>query len=319
MRKIYLITLLLLTIPFILWNCSGEKKHSGAESDLFPKNGIEGNWRPVDTVRTFVGQDLFKLINGGAEIYHEYGFVRVSTLEYANDNGKNIIVELYEMTDPAAAYGACSFKTGRKGEMLKIGNDARLESYFLNFWKDKYLLTIVGFDSEEETRQGLVAIAKVIEGRIADGAQYPLLTDFLPPAGLDRWSINYIKGNMALMNNYSFGSGNIFGVKEGIIGQYDSYRQFIFAYENEEVRQRWMKQAATDLSHNTFYKNFKSLDKQVSADTMYENGFSVIDDSDRLIYVRPYRNLILIVLGEAGVTPAAIIDKTISYIETKVH
>lgn len=319
MRKAYLITLLLLTIPLTLWNCSGEKKYSGNDSSLLPSSGIEGDWRPVDTLRTFAGQDLFKLINGGAEIYHEYGFVKISTLEYANSGGKNIIVELYEMTDPAAAYGACSFKTGRNGEILKIGNDARLEGYFLNFWKNKYLLTLVGFDSEKETRQGLVAIAKVIEGRIAAGDQYPLLTDFLPPEGLDRSSINYIRGNLALMNNYSFGSGNIFGVKEGIIGEYDSYRQFIFAYEDESVRRRWMKQAATDLSRNSFYKDFALLAKQTSADTMYENGFSVIDDSDRQIYARPYRNLILIVLGENGVAPTAIIDKTISYIETKIY
>ncbi len=44
-----------------------------------------------------VGDDLFQLINGGAEIYHEYGFKQAVSASYKNINDKSFNLEIYEM------------------------------------------------------------------------------------------------------------------------------------------------------------------------------------------------------------------------------
>ena len=58
----------------------------------------------------YYGDDLFDLINGGAEIYFEYGFVKVASQNYSEMKGNTSLrVEIYEMTDPEAAYGIFAF------------------------------------------------------------------------------------------------------------------------------------------------------------------------------------------------------------------
>ncbi len=56
---------------------------------------------------TFDGNSLWGYINGGADIYLEYGFnsLLVHEIEY---RGKNIRFDLYRMNDPVAAYGIFS-------------------------------------------------------------------------------------------------------------------------------------------------------------------------------------------------------------------
>ena len=84
--------------------------------DYLPKTGEVDNWKPADVPQTYEGDDLFTFINGGADIYHEYGFKKVIYNEYKDDNDHSINVEIYEMTNAASAFGIYSFKIGDKGE-----------------------------------------------------------------------------------------------------------------------------------------------------------------------------------------------------------
>ncbi len=97
---------------------------------------------------TFRGDELFMMINGGADIYYEYGFVQVVRATYAGPDGRRLKMEIYEMESPAAAYGMFTFKRGEKGLKMDIGQEAVLEEYYLNFWKGSLLCTIIGLDDE---------------------------------------------------------------------------------------------------------------------------------------------------------------------------
>ena len=87
-----------------------------------PKAGEVGNWKPAYTPQTYKDDDLFTYINGGADIYLEYGFHRVVYNEYQDNNDHSINVEIYEMKNSASAFGIYSFKIGNKGEKIAIGN-----------------------------------------------------------------------------------------------------------------------------------------------------------------------------------------------------
>ena len=71
-------------------------------SNYLPASGEVNGWKLSDTPKNFRGDELFLMINGGADIYHEYGFRQVQTAEYVDAGGKSINLEIYEMESPAS-------------------------------------------------------------------------------------------------------------------------------------------------------------------------------------------------------------------------
>jgi hypothetical protein len=118
----------------------------------------------------------------------------------------------------------------------------------LNFWKGNYLVTLVGFEEEPETREGILELARLIDTKIeGGGSTRPDIVRYLPPEGLNASTVVYLKGNMALRNNYEIAPGNIFGVEEGVIGEYGDIRVFIFIYDDEETATAWFQNGSDQL------------------------------------------------------------------------
>jgi hypothetical protein len=106
---------------------------------LLPAGGDARGWVKDGDPQEFVGEDLYTYINGGAEIYQEYGFRRVVVQDYENAAGKSVSLEIFEMETPAAAFGIFTFKRSGQGKSIAVG--AELEDYYLNFWKGRFLVT----------------------------------------------------------------------------------------------------------------------------------------------------------------------------------
>ncbi len=266
---------------------------------LLPQSDELENWSELFSPQHVVGEDLYSLINGGAEIYHEYGFRQAVNHSYERVDGRSINVEIYEMDGPGSAFGIYSFKTGDEGEPVPIGNDALLESYYLNFWKGDYLVTLVGFDEEPETLEGILELARLIDAKIErGGATRPEIVRFLPAEGLNASTVVYLKGNMALRNNYEFDPGNIFGVEEGVIGEYGDSRVFIFSYENEETAIERFQNAADRLSQKSELADF----------AREGNEFSATDANGYSLYGKPFRSTIVIVVGGAPADAPKVVD-----------
>jgi hypothetical protein len=124
------------------------------------------------------------------------------------------------MTDPSAAFGAYSFKTTGKGRALDLGQGGQLEDYYLNFWKGDYLFTITGFNDDQETVRGLLAVAKAADHTVRGEGQPPPIIDILPAEGLDSGSVLYFRGRLGLNNAFPLaGLGNL-EVREGVRARY---------------------------------------------------------------------------------------------------
>ncbi len=70
------------------------------------------------------------------------------------------------MESPSGASEMYALKTGNDGIHSEIGDEALLEDYYLNVRKDNFLVTLTGVDSDKETIDGLITIAKMVDGRI---------------------------------------------------------------------------------------------------------------------------------------------------------
>lgn len=133
-------------------------------------------WALDGPPRYFGPDNLYDLINGGAEIYVAYGMRKMVTADYKNKAAKGIVLttEIYDMATPLGAFGKLSnFATGLKdpskaGQGLPAGLEESgiFGSSDIKYWKDRYLVHITLIDESPEAS---------VESMKSAGAKY------LPP------------------------------------------------------------------------------------------------------------------------------------------
>ena len=261
---------------------------SGNLSGYLPASDEIAGWKLNDTPQNYRGDELFLMINGGADIYHEYGFSQVARAEYVDASGKSINLEIYEMESPAAAYGIYTFKTSDSGKRLSIGKEALLQDYYLNFWKGNLLVTVIGLDSEERTVQGVVAMAKAVDARITSTGERPDLADLLLGEPIGFSHPKYVRGPLAVMGSYIFDTENIFRVREGMIGVVGDCQTFVFRYADEGESIRVFEHAAARLNDSP---KFTSRALQV-------NRYSMVGPEKERVVINQTGRYITIVVGQ---------------------
>ncbi len=286
--KLQAMSLFLIKV-LILFFLSSPQLLCSAECPLcpfLPADGEAGEWRRDGQFRSYSGDELYLYIDGGAEIYHEFGFRRVIVQDYINKKGKSISLEIFEMSDSESAFGIYTFKTGKKGSEVKIGDKALLEDYYLNFWKHKFLVTLTGFERDQETGEGLLNLARVVERKLNTKGSEPFLTSLLPGKGLIETSIKYFKGWLGLFNCYPFFPKDIFPFEEGIKGDYESGETiFILKYRDlEEAKERFL-----DLKKG-FSESSRHRDFRLGNDERFE----LKDSRGNIILSTSHREFILI-------------------------
>ena len=142
------------------------KQDKDIASYLPAESELKQGWKSVSSYQTAEGMGLFTLVNGGAELYIKNGFRRVVMLGYKNRNKKRISLEIFEMTKPAGAKKIYKHKAADKGKNVGIGDDSLMADYYLIFRKDRFYVTLTGFDSEKETTEGLMIIGKAVEKKL---------------------------------------------------------------------------------------------------------------------------------------------------------
>ncbi len=187
---------------------------------LLPADGAAPGWSKDGEPQSFAGEDLYTYINGGAEIYQEYGFRRVVVQDYKSAAGKSLSLEIFEMETPAAAFGMFTFKRSGQGRDVPLGAGAELEAYYLNFWKGRYLATLTGFDESAETVASLLAVGGRVEAMIPDKGDPPPLVASLPAQGLKPGTVKYLRGLLGLNNVYAFPSAHGLAFAAAVKGDY---------------------------------------------------------------------------------------------------
>lgn len=134
---------------------------------LLPQESDLKGWTLNEEPQTAQGVGLFDLINGGAEQYVKAGFSRAVIATYRNKQGKSINLEIYEMLSPEGATSIHRKKTGDRGKKVSVGEQGAMEDHYLNFQKGSYHVTVSGYDTQEETLEWLLRIARLVAGKIS--------------------------------------------------------------------------------------------------------------------------------------------------------
>jgi hypothetical protein len=171
-----------------------------------------GTWSAEGETEVYVGDDLFVYINGGAEIYHEYGFVQVAVQRYVRGDD-SISVEIYSMDGDA--FGIYSFARSSSGHEVKLGNGGTSADYYMHFWSGPELAVITAESEFEDLGAAVLEIGTTVAGCLQAGGVEPHLLDQLPIDGRIPGSEVYFTGRLAFLNVARPAAPPFYGFFEG--------------------------------------------------------------------------------------------------------
>jgi hypothetical protein len=174
---------------------------------LLPGDGFLPGWKKSGALRTFVSQDLFNHIDGGAELFLEFGFAKLLVQAYSNGSSE-LTAALYEMDGATAALGIYLMKMGKETPFPEIKARNSSEDAQLTILKGRYFIQIDNFGDKSAPRAAAVALANALLAPIADEKPAAVL-DRLPAGNRVAGSERLIRGLYGLQPYFTFGEGDI--------------------------------------------------------------------------------------------------------------
>jgi hypothetical protein len=149
--------------------------------------------------RTFTETSLYGYINGGAELYLEYGFDTLVVTELVR-NGSDIKVEIYRMKDPEAAFGIFSVSRFRCNGGPGLTEHLCRSAYQLQFCKGPFYGSIINDTGTMEDQQTADEIATGILAGITEESFDPTLFFEEPPDDETMRGAVLVRGPLGLYN-----------------------------------------------------------------------------------------------------------------------
>ena len=164
--------------------CGGGAQNSNDASlaQYFPdRTGGEG-LEKTSEIRTFVGDSLWEYIDGGAELYHSYGFVEVSTADYRASQVE-LVLDLYEFGTPDGAYGLYSMIRPDNPDLVPLGMEGFFTGSSLDFVKGNVLARVIGFDESAATGEAIRGLATRVATLLPGTTDRPAMFALFPQEG----------------------------------------------------------------------------------------------------------------------------------------
>ncbi len=146
----------------------------------------------------FNGNSLWGYINGGADLYLEYGFDNL-TLHLFQYNNEQIKIELYRMTSNEAVFGIFSVSFNKCKDFELPTKYFCINNYHVQIARGKYYISIINETGKKETLEYCIEIAKKLIIQIDDGFEFP---NFLRQniESVQFKNIKLFKGELGLQN-----------------------------------------------------------------------------------------------------------------------
>jgi hypothetical protein len=202
----------ILLLPILMLGCTGGGK--GLQGFLPSSVKAQGvKIKKEGEARLYDGNKLFDYMDGGAELYYEYGFEQACVQRYKAKEGE-ATAEIYQMDAPPHAYGVYTFDT--QGEHPPIGQDATYARGLLSFWKGTYCVRVLS--DNEGWKDIILALGQAIAARIPQEGARPAILTFLPPQWVVEDSLLYFRGQIALNNSYFLSHQDALSLNKGAEG-----------------------------------------------------------------------------------------------------
>jgi hypothetical protein len=162
--------------------------------------------RPGKTLE-FPGSNLYGHINGGSELFLEFGF-ELLTVAYYRAGDEEVALELYRMSDPEAAMGIYLLKKGKETPDPAWPVRHTRSRFQLLGVQGRYYFQINNLEGKEAGWKVLTGLGRELVARLPESSSWKI-PGWFPQNGLDPDSLRIIRGPYALESIFTFGEGDV--------------------------------------------------------------------------------------------------------------
>jgi hypothetical protein len=216
-------------------------------------------WKPKGKDQYFDHNNLFSLINGGAEVYRALNVKKVVDRRYQNPRGPDIIVDIFDMGSDADAFGAFHIDI-REEQDVGVGHESEFQGGSLYFWKDRYFVSVVALKQTEASKKAVIALGKAIAKKIPKKGKKPGLVGHLPQKGIVKSQVHYFHDWEGLNRLHFLSEENLLGLSketEGLLARLHPAGALVLI--------RYPHKKDAELACKRFVETFKDDDEMFSA------------------------------------------------------
>ncbi len=138
----------LLSAAVVLVAVSSAFAAQTAVESLLPKECPAG-WRVEGKAAVYMRENLYKYINGEAELYMPYGFQRVATALYAKPGGTDggVVVNIFRMGSLLDAFGIYGSYRTPTADRVQAGAEGFGDESQVMFYQDRYFVQVMASGS----------------------------------------------------------------------------------------------------------------------------------------------------------------------------
>lgn len=248
-------------------------------------------WKKNGPLRQFAGSSLYNYINGGSELFLEFGFELLLLQKYCKGEDE-VSIEVYRMQSPESALGIYLMKCGKETPIPEISARNTGDRYQIMIVKGDYFLLANNFSAKEALLTVMVELANATVKEIADKKPADLFL-ILPKQHLIEGSKFLIRGPYSLQSIYTFGQGDILLLRKKIFGvggdyqdeQGKTYTIIVIKYSDASYAQKVI---------NNLILNLDPYIKILNKDN---NSFTFKDYQEKIGIVSLKRNILNIKLN----------------------
>lgn len=159
---------------------------------IFPN--VEG-WSPKGKINFYTPDNLYEYINGAADVFLAYDFVKLASLTLINKEKQTFTVDVYRHSNERNGFGIYCQEKPRSGPFMSIGAQGYYEKGVLNFLRGTYYVKMSGFDLGDTDKEVLSGYAKKLAEKLIGGTGFPAAVKSFPADGKVKDSEGFIAKN----------------------------------------------------------------------------------------------------------------------------
>ena len=180
---------------FLAWVVFFFKMYPAAGSGLpFPTQAA--GYKADGAAATYDRETVYDYMDGGAEVYLEYGMKELKVQRYAKEGAPPISFGLFEMDSPDGAYGAFTFEN--EDEDAGVGQGSEYGGGLLRFWQGSYFGFVQAEVESPAYKEAVLSLGKAVAERLGPGGERPKVVGLLPEGGLRPRSVRFARSPLLL-------------------------------------------------------------------------------------------------------------------------
>ncbi|HOT96542.1 MAG TPA: hypothetical protein PLG50_13910 [bacterium] len=157
---------LIVVLLAAVWLCTAVPGLTQSQKPAAPAAGLPGaaffpGWGPCGATRTYVAQNLYGYIDGGAELFLEFGFAGLTVQRYCRGEAE-LTLDLYRMASPDAALGIYLARKGVEQPVAGIECRNTGSVWQIAALRGRYYIQITNLSGVEHVLPVMVALLQKV-------------------------------------------------------------------------------------------------------------------------------------------------------------